>query len=131
MPPEVQAEELKLRASLYALRKEQREAGIRQTYSAAKLDYAPFQGLKRGPKPDPNRECTEVVLTSRVTKREAKELRRHQRKLCKDSSPSSFMRFVLCQWLEAHRDKKADPEAFSFNPNDLDWRTKKHRRDEQ
>lgn len=114
-------------ARLREERRLRREAGHRETYAAVQPDYGPrpHQGFKRGPKPDPTRVCTDVVLTSRVTKREAKELQRHQRRLCRDASPSTFLRFVVCQWLEAHRDKSADPESFALDPDSLDWRTRR------
>lgn len=114
----------RVRAATAELRRQRREAGLRESYSFRPLPYGPHYGLKRGPKPDPSRECTDAVLTARVTKREAAELKRHHRKLCKEASPSTFFRFVLCQWLEAHRDKTNGSEPFSFDPAALDWRTR-------
>ena len=95
--PEEKAIWEEVRAMTAELRRKRREAGQRETYSFAQPGYAPHQGLKRGPKPDPTRDCTDAVLTVRVTKRESAELKRHHRKLCKDASPSTFFRFVLCQ----------------------------------
>ncbi len=114
----------RINAELRAERKARREAGWRETYNFSPPEYyPPHTGLKRGPKPDPNRECTEKVLTVRVTKREAQELRRHHRRLCKEASPSTFLRYVLCQFLQAHKDP--DDASYSFNPDALDYRTRK------
>ena len=112
-------------ADMKLARRERREAKRQKNYVAVPLGYRPMSpGLKRGPKPDPDRERTNQVLTCRVTDREAKELRRHHRLLCKGVSPSTFLRYVLCLWLEAHRDKHKDSQQFGFDPNSLDWRSK-------
>jgi hypothetical protein len=80
--------------------------------------------LKRGPRPDPTRQNADCCVTVRITKREARALSSQHDKLCRDASPSTFLRFVLCQWLEAQREPQRDPVPFDFDPNNLDWRTK-------
>jgi hypothetical protein len=80
--------------------------------------------LKPGPRPDPNRENLVESLTFRATKREARELARHHARMCSDASQSTFLRFVVCQWLEAQRDPRKVPVRFDINPAALDYRTK-------
>ncbi len=84
--------------------------------------------LRRGPKPDPTREHVDQFGTVRVTKREARASARYHKKLCLDASPSTFIRFVLCQWLEVRREPHQDPLRFDFDPNRLDLADQREKR---
>jgi hypothetical protein len=101
--------------------REKREAGQRKE-SQTFVWKSGF--LKPGPRPDPSRQNLVESLTFRSTKREARELARLHAKMCSDASQSTFLRFVVCQWLEAQRDPQRVPLRFDIDPAALDYRTK-------
>lgn len=76
---------------------------------------APPEGLKRGPKPNPFLDKCEHGLHTSLTKREKQAFEALRKAKAPHVTPSTFLRFVICEALEKHRRKDLPTSPFTVD----------------
>jgi len=120
-------EAVKLDAELRAarlLRKQQEryERKRLQFPPPGRLPQPPEGGCKRGPKPDPTRDKCEHGVHTQLTRRELSMFEQLRRQFGAQLTRSSFLRFVVCEFLETHRRKDCPTTPFTVDLRSVDYR---------
>jgi len=123
--PEEQAEAQKVEAQLRTMLRIRKKQERQQRQALATPNAPPpppVGGLKRGPKPNPFRDKCEHGLHTQLTKRERQSFEGLRKLLAPHATPSTFLRWLICEQLESHRRKDCPTMPFTVDLSNLDER---------
>jgi len=130
--PAIPAEDLLVDQQCQALARlyrAERRKNAKTPHEAKGLKLPPYKPLKRGPKPDPFRDKCVAGWHTQLTVRESNEIDLIQAQIAPNSTRSVFLRWLICEALEANRDKSIPRKPFEVDLSNLDrrsvraWRT--------
>lgn len=117
--------DVEIKAARRLRRAQERHARKLVSLPAGEFLASPEGGLKRGPKPDLDRDKCEHGWHTQLTRRESLQLEQMRRRLAPKLTRSVFVRWIVCEFLEKTRRKDCPTASFSIDLDCVDYRCKR------